>query len=354
MLEAVDSEWALREATLAERGHSPTYRVCVETGDGSREYVLKAAPEGGDGGVATEARLLAVLDERTAIPVPTVVGAVDDHPELPTPFFLAERIEGAELSFEETRGLSDRVLRRLARRTGAHLGELHALDVVDSFGRVTHGTEHLDGNRPSGDVRRLAVRDRTDSWADALRAMVERELDALAATRFADLAPRLRPWFRERVDGLDGPFSPVLGRIDHGVHNLLVERDAGEVRAVLDWGFALAVPAGYDLQCVEYVLSGAVLSTLPDVPDRRELVRAALLAGYRSTVATVGGNDAPSNPDTHAPYDRDNHALYELLAVVRAANHLDAGVAKVPAGRESAVANGLGEEVEAALERDGR
>lgn len=105
---------------------------------------------------------------------------------------------------------------------------------------------------------------------------------------------------------------------------------------MLDWGFTLAVTRGYDLACVEYVLSGAVLSPTPDTPDRRELVRNEMLDGYRSTA---------SIPEAV----HEHRSLYELLAVVRSMNHLDAGRAKIPEEHVETVADGLRAEIRALL-----
>lgn len=332
MLRAVDPEWRLREATPAERGFTAVYRVAVETGTGSRECVLKATHDGDAHGIDVEARLLSLLATRTGIPVPDVIGAVDDRDGVPTPFFVMEPVPGAELAFEETAALPDHVLRQLARQTGEYLGELHAIAAVEAFGTVDRADQTLDGGRPSGDPDDLRVADGFETWPDYLRSAADQELERLADTRFGDLAPRLRPWIRERIEGMAGPFPSVLGRIDHGVHNLLVDPDTGGVEAVLDWGFTLAVAPGYDLQCVEYVLSGAVLGA---APDRRELVREAMCEGYRSSGASYPRDELSAH-----------RALYELLAIVRAMVHLDAGVAKVPAGAETGVASGLRREAE--------
>lgn len=305
------------------------YHVDVETESGRRSMVLKASPDDEPHGITTESRLLARLADRTDIPVPGVVAAVDDHDTLPSPFFLMDSVAGEALPYPETRHLSDRVLHRLGIQTGEHLGRLHSLDGPDGFGVV-----QLEG-RPGGRARSakadepVRVRDPVESWPDFLLASVEPELDRLAGSRFGDLEPAVRPLVHDRVGAVSRSRSPVIGRIDHGVHNLLMRPAEGQIEALIDWGFTLAVTPGYDLRTVEYVLSGAVLAPLPDATDRRHLVRGALAEGYRRT----------------ARYPADELAaagdLYELMAVVRAMNHLADGVAKVPDGSEDAVARGL-------------
>lgn len=329
MLQAVEPSWKLRDATRESRGHTSVYHVDVATETGPRAMVLKASPDDEPHGIRTESRLLERLADRTDIPVPSVVAAVDDHESFPTPFFLMESMPGTALPYQETRHLSDRILRRLGTRTGEHLGRLHSLDGPEAFGVVRLGTESGDRAQPSGSDEQIRVSNGVGSWPDFLFASVEPELDRLARSRFDDLEPAVRPWVHDRVEAAPGTGSPVIGRIDHGVHNLLMRRDEGRIEALIDWGFTLAVTPGYDLRTVEYVLSGAVLAPLDDATDRRRLVREALEEGYRRT----------------ARYPTDELAaagdLYELMAVVRAMNHLDDGVAKVPDGSEDAVARGL-------------
>lgn len=340
MLRAIDPEWRLRQARPAERGFTAVYRVTVETKSGSRELVLKATPDGQRHGINTEARLLAVLGRHTGIPVPEVIGVVDDRDGLPTPFFVMTEIPGDEIPYEQTSRVSDPVLRRVSRTTGEHLGELHAIEAVESFGTIDcPAAGALDGDRPSGDPRDLTVAEGFETWPNYLEAAVDRQLEGVADTRFGDLLSRLRPWVRDRISSVTGPFPSVVGRIDHGVHNLLVDREAGRIEAVLDWGFALAVTPGYDLQCVEYVLSGAVLAAAPGHPDRRELVREGIRDGYGSTAGAYPAEELSRY-----------RSLYELLAIVRAMGHVEAGVAEIPAGEEDAVARGLRRQAEAILE----
>lgn len=70
--------------------------------------------------------------ERTSVPVPNVVGAVDDHDDLPTPFLVMDAADGTALGQRDVGALSDDALRRVARESGAFLADLHAVDVVDA------------------------------------------------------------------------------------------------------------------------------------------------------------------------------------------------------------------------------
>ena len=233
MVDLVDPALTVTAATPATRGFCRVYRLPVEESGTIRECFLKAAPEDTEAGIGADARVLAVLDRHTSILVPEVLGAVDDHPERPSPFYLMTPMPGDELSYERVGWLPADSLETPAREVGAHLGELHGVDAVDSFGYVDRDpTRSLDGGRPSGTVADLAVRGGADSWPTCLGGYVERELERHADSRFKSLTPRLEAWCGGRLDGLDGPFSPVLGRNDHGLHNLLVEPQQGRVTAM--------------------------------------------------------------------------------------------------------------------------
>lgn len=338
MVRAVRPEWRVREATLADSGFAAVYRLAVETPDGRRECYLKATPDGDRHGIDAEARLLAVLGRHTSIPVPGVLGAVDAHDDLPAPFFVAGRLPGTAVAFEDLGTPPDAALRRVARESGAFLAELHAVDAVDAFGVVDRDrSTALDGGRPPADGDELVVADPAGSWPALVRRWADAELDRHGSTRFGGLTPRLRAALDRRVGALSGSFDPVLARVDHGLHNLLVEPPTGEVTGVVDWGFTLAATRAYDLACVGFVLGGAVLAGVPGTPDRTGLVGAALRSGYRSRAAV------PREFDEH----RD---CYDLLASVRSMNHLAAGVAAVPDEHVDAAADAHRRAVRACLD----
>lgn len=303
-VQLVQPNWDLREARLADRGWTALYHLDVDTPAGRRQCVLKAAPDvGGHTGIDAEARIHAVVADNTSIPAPTVFGAVDDHDAVDesgameangdvepndapvrTPFFLMESMAGETVSMAEVGTIPDDALRRIARTTGEYLGALHTLDVgFETFGKGVDyaGEPSLQGERPPGDPAELVVSDGSDEWRAQVREWVAGDLDRLAESRFADLAPRVRAELERRVDALPEDVSPVLGRVDHAWFNLLVDREAGRLTGVIDWGSRFAVPAGFDLAVVEFLLAGGWWIALPEVPDRRQLVREALLAGYR-------------------------------------------------------------------------
>lgn len=336
MLAAVETDWVLREAEPVERGFCCVYRLVVAADSGNRELYLKASPDGEPWGIPTEARLQALLAATIEMPVPEVLGVVDDAETVPTPYYVMAPLPGEELPYERVSRLDDGALRRLARDTGRYLAALHGVPAPDRFGHVRHGGASLSGDAPSGDPASLTVGDAHDAWPAYLRTRVDRALDRHADSRFSDLTADLRAWFEERIEALDGSFEPVLGRNDHGLHNLLIEPDTGAVTGMLDWGYTLCVPAAYDAEFAVYLYGGAFMAGLPDVPDRRGLVREAMRTGY--TAVAPGVADDVLAPDP----------VYEAVAMCRLMN--DFHHLALPDGTESAVADRLAVDVRRHIE----
>lgn len=136
MVRLADPEATLTAATLAPEGHLPVYDLDVETAAGPREWVVKATPVAGTSGIATEARLMAMLAEYTSIPVPGVIGVVDEHDALPTPYLVMERAPGERLPKRAVGDLSDATLGRIARESGCYLAEVHQLKRPPGFGHL--------------------------------------------------------------------------------------------------------------------------------------------------------------------------------------------------------------------------
>lgn len=323
MLHAVEPGWTLDAATPTERGFCSVYRVEARDGSRTRELYLKASPDGQNWAIPTEARIQTVLDARTSLPVPTVLGAVDEDEALPTPFYLMQGLPGQSVEYEQVGRFSDDVLRRLARETGAYLGQLHDIPALDGFGHVRHDGPDLAGDSPAGNPGTLTVGELRDDWPTYFRERVDAELGRHEESRFSELTPALEAYFDDAIEGLTGPFDPVIGRNDHGLHNLLVDPETGEITAMLDWGYTLAVPAAFDYAFAAYLYSGAFLAGIPNVRDRRPLVREAMRSGYRSTTS--------ARADAVADYE----PCYELLAMVRIMN--DFHHLTLPEGTESAV-----------------
>ncbi|SDR42721.1 phosphotransferase family protein [Natronobacterium texcoconense] len=335
-VQTIDPTWELREAVPAERGFCSVYRLVVADSDSTQELYLKASPDGRPWSIPTEARLQAVLESRTSIPVPEVLAVTDAHETLPSPHYLMRGLPGEDVAYEHVARLEDDALRRLAREMGAYLADLHSVPATEAFGHVRHDGPELAGEQPSSDPTALTVGDPSDDWPAYLREYVTEELERHADSRFSHLTPELRRWLESGIDDLTGPFEPVLGRNDHGLHNLLVDPETGEITAVLDWGYTLSVPAAFDFEFAVYLYSGAFLAGLPDARDRRMLVREAMLEGYRTTAPDRVAEVATPEP------------LYEAAAMLRIMNdfdHLD-----LPVGTEEAVKDRIMEDVRDLLE----
>lgn len=280
---AVDPDAAGVDATPHAGGSETLYFVTAETAAGRRELVLKVRSYDDPGAFRTEPHLLDALAERTSIPVPAVVGSVDDHPELPTPFFVMERCTGERVRAGD---LAPDALRRVAFDAGRYLGELHAVGSFDGYGGVRCRVDD-PSVRPGvvvGD-RVLGVADGSGSWRDWLPEQARAALSALDG-RFRDLEADLRAFLAENEDCLDGDGPPVLVDDDYRYGNLLVDPGTGETRAVLDFGNASTATAAYNLVLVEQFLSEfAALDA-----DRRRRIRAALREGYGETNALDPGD----------------------------------------------------------------
>ncbi len=321
MADLVDPAVTIRDADLASTGHQSVYHLDIEREGRRQEWVLKAARDESSEDIATEARLLTIVSEWTSMPVPAVIGVVDAHEKLPTPYFVMERTPGTNLPKRAIAELSDDALARIAFESGRYLAELHALDGPSGYGRVTVAvTSQHTGGRPSVSLDQLGVAvlqgaSSSDprEWPAVFRTWCDDTLDRLASTRFGDLRREVGPVVDTLVDDFSGPYESVIARVDHGLNNILVDPETGRITGVIDWAFTLSVPPAYDLACLEANLAMDPWSVHPSTPDRRELVREKLREGYR----------LKQGAEIDEQLDR-NHSVYMLIAILRAMNHLDA------------------------------
>jgi aminoglycoside phosphotransferase (APT) family kinase protein len=310
MTATIAPSWRIRDATPTAAGHHPVYNLTVESPEREFECYLKATPHERAPSVNREARLLAILGRHTGIPVPTVYGLVDEHDTLPAPFTLLEAMPGDVTSPTGVGSVPDDRLRSAARDTGRYLADLHALDAVDAFGFLTADGPTLHGGQPSGDPGTVTVAEPTPDWQEQLRDWATGTLGDLRETRFADVAPEAEPVLGSLIDDVEGDPEPVVARIDSALDNTLLAN--GEVRAMLDWEFTIAATPAYDVVCVTESLAGGLSLYAPGCPDRRDLVREAILAGYRER-----------GSDTVVEHLRANRECYELLSALRSMTHLE-------------------------------
>ena len=244
MVDAVAPDWRIARVRSSDEGSPDVFFLTVDVPEGRRETVLKtcAGDAVPDAVARAEPRFLELLESETEIPTPKVVGHVDRHPDLPAPFFLAERLPN-ESGAGRFRDLSTDALERVLADAGRHLAELHEVRSFDRFGQVGVA----DGD--------LAVVDEGhgshDRWTDWLLADAEVTLDGLEGGRFDDLVPPLREYLRDAVPALDGPEEASLVHWDYRLANLLVDPETGETTGVLDWADLVAGDPVYNLVTVE-------------------------------------------------------------------------------------------------------
>lgn len=290
MIRLVDPEWDLRDSTFIEDGISAIYRVSVETTAGVQEYYLKATPvlDGSEiqPRVDTEARLTEWVRHHTDIPVPIVIGAVDDHDAVRTPFFLMEAMPGQKNEMDVLFDISVESMAALARETGRYMGQLHNVETpnLDRFGKgITFDIEYsLQGEQPRGNSAELTFPDGYSSWPKQMQEWVGDDIDALAESdRFEDLVGPIERCLTGLIKRLPTSAMPTVGRVDHGLWNILTDETCSRSTAWLDWGSLFSVPPAFDLAIVEYHLGGGAWMGLEEVAEYRRPLRSALLEGYR-------------------------------------------------------------------------
>lgn len=335
MVRCIAPAWTIKEVSSADGGLNSVHHVTLETETRRRSCVLKSSPGNQRNGcTSTEARYLSVLAERTSIPVPDVVGVVDEHEELEAPFFLMDSADGTPLETQQEEPLSDSMLQRIARQSGRYLAQLHMIDAPNLFGIVRfEPSPPLEGTSPTADPSGFTVPNGSLNWTDCFRDWFFETTDNLSETRFDDLVPALKTEVEERIDELPNAFQPVLARIDHRPENLLVSSDDGSIEALLDWGAQFCVAPTYDLATVEFMMAGGGRLALPGFPDRRLLVRDALLTGYRRETTVPKG------------FERQRQC-YQLNLFAESMNRLAAGYYPVSDDVADSVANWFRETVE--------
>ncbi|UPV98839.1 aminoglycoside phosphotransferase family protein [Halorussus gelatinilyticus] len=263
----------LREATPIEAGKNAAYRLVVASDGDERELVLKVGDGEFAGGYRAEPRVLSAVGERTAIPVPEVVGtgAFGDDP-----YFLAERVPGANPACDPE-SLPPEAFERVCAAAGRNLAALHDafpagdcdLIPADGWGMLAFdsGADALHFAREFPD------------WSTYFEAWLTRNVERLADTRFDDLRPALADRAEEFAADVRtlAPFESVLTHGDYRLGNLLVDPESGATNGVVDWATPTAAPPTWELAVTE-----AILIDWPALDDsRQERLRTRLYEGYR-------------------------------------------------------------------------
>ena len=240
----------------------------------------------------TETRLDREIAARTAVPVPSVLewGHLDGGDGA---YRVVEAIEGTNLH-ERFTALAPAARRRIARRFGRALGELHEAFVFERFGRVVADV--------AGSDRGALRADGPDSWARWFDAYTRASVDALPES-FADLEAAIEA----ATDVRDAEPTPRLFPWDLRPGNAMVDGEA--LVALLDWGEPLAAGAGLSVAKAEhllvewYVEDGSALRTsfrdgyadVRPLPDVRRAERVAAVVD--SAVDSSGAVTRPGYPE---------------------------------------------------------
>ena len=182
--------------------------------DSGRRYVLRRPPVGhllaSAHDVAREARILSALAP-TDVPVPAVYGVCADEAVAPVPLVIMEFVDGISL---EKRESAEKMPMAARRNVGTSmmqtLAHIHAVDLDAT------GLTDLASHKPY--AQRQLKR-----WTAQWNHSKTRELPALDALtrRLTDNIPEQRE------------MSLVHG--DFHIRNVMVDQEAGDVRAALDW-----------------------------------------------------------------------------------------------------------------------
>lgn len=280
MVATLRPAWNVEAVEWMEGGTDSVALVTVATPEGCRRLVCKAATADHVplAAARAEPRLLERVGTETEIPVPTVYGYCDSHPEFPTPFYLQSYVDG-EFFEGITDDLEPTTHEGVIVDAGRHLAALNDLQGFDAVGRLGFADGRLRPldvtHDPPADTRQWALGHAEETLDELLDGGYFSHL-AEQPDRFADLVPDLRAYCRERVPELPNPDDPRLSHTDYRLGNLVVDTDADRVEAVLDWGNVMACEPAYALATVESML----LSPERDSSDRTTELRELFQQSY--------------------------------------------------------------------------
>jgi Ser/Thr protein kinase RdoA (MazF antagonist) len=241
-------------------GCKDTYRVTLDD-----QTVVVAFPREPwyERAFALEPALMRLVRAETSLPVPPVL-ASDVSGEQVRPYHVTAFVDAPNLQGRFA-ACTRETQAALLEAAGAALAELH------------RGVRFAS-NGPLRVVDGAVVVDPQASWPAFLSRLVEEWLTELDGGRFADLREAF-----ERVltpaSFLEVKAEPVCLHFDYAPGNLLARGEA--VVGVVDWGFAVAGHAEYDLFQFE---KNFLLGELDD-PAIRDALRPHVYAGYHSESA---------------------------------------------------------------------
>lgn len=245
-------------------GCKDTYRV-----DLPEKTVVVAFPREAwyEQAFALEPALMTLVRRETSLPVPRVL-ASDVSGERTRPYHVTEHVDAPNLHGRFATCSRETQITLLA-AAGRALAELHRGVRFESSGPL----------RADGETVTVAPH---ASWGAFLATLVEQWVDELEASRFADIHETFTTALTPRTFlGIDP--DPVCLHFDYAPGNLLARGD--ELVGIVDWGFAVAGHAEYDLfQFEKNVLLGQI-----DDQSVRDALRSHVYAGYRERAPLAPG-----------------------------------------------------------------
>lgn len=261
--------WTLKNINHLVEGVNSTVAIDVDTPTGEQRTVLKAITSShplAEERARAEPRVLSLLKQETAVPVPTVFSTCNEHETYPTPYFLMEYVDGETFDHDRAPNLPFDIRETIFREAGQNLAELHMLGPLDEVGDLVG---------QDGEVSVLDTSDSPsyDAFHDWLLDSYEETLDQLLEeggyfpeltkdpNRFDDLVPQIRSYLRETVPDLPPSKPLTYCHKDYRYGNLVVTPETGETRAVLDWANLMSAPPGFNLAIAESKLLKPDLNT---------------------------------------------------------------------------------------------
>ena len=305
LVAAIEPDWHVQGIRRYDSGTDFVARVSLTGRHAPRWAVLKATTAGlvDPACARTEPLLLRALADVQMIPVPTLYGAVQAHPDFPAPFYLMELKHGQLLENGGDR-IPDSRRRSIMRQAGRILAHLHKQFKFNRFGSLEGKHEHLQvldtDDTPSYDAFGTWLWGSANDALEALEAGGGYFPDmATVEGRFTDLVDPARTVLERRTGQLEVPESPTVCHTDFRFGNLLVDPLAGRITAVLDWANLLAGDPLYDLAFAESML----LSPERDGPQ--------LTASFRNAIRTSYAAHRPNFSFDEAADDR--LSLYQFV-----------------------------------------
>ncbi|WP_318567616.1 aminoglycoside phosphotransferase family protein [Salinigranum marinum] len=210
---------------------------------------------------ALEPALMRLVRRETTVPVPRVL-ASDASGRVGRSYHVTTAIDAADLDGRFA-SLSRETQVALIEAAGRALAELHDEVRFDAVGPLV-----------AADTDRGVAVDPRPSWPAFLEELVDTWVGELDGSRFADLTATfegvLTPASFPSLDP-----APVCLHFDYAPGNLLAR--GGDLVGVVDWGFAVAGHAEYDL----FEFEKNFLLGQFDSPAVRDELRPHVYAGYR-------------------------------------------------------------------------